>query len=231
MDELSELEKQLIAEFRKVPELSRENVFSAIRHEQIYALTAHEFFSDLKHKTEARWENYKPNFMWGLGGGFHIQKGTKWNPGLSNEEIVKFERAFDAKFPQVFKTMLRIMNGTDRSLDYLPWEDEAAPFVDYEVHSYPRDLELMRRKLINVELYRERLVESLKSERFDLRPEHKLLPISGHCYLVCCYPDWAPVLSIVEVGYGEAGELGIGFDAIQTAADVRGYFYRLLEST
>lgn len=45
--------------------------------------------------------------------GLQFQKGTKWNAGLSDEEIEKFQKKIGFEFPEELKWFYKIMNGTN----------------------------------------------------------------------------------------------------------------------
>jgi cell wall assembly regulator SMI1 len=45
--------------------------------------------------------------------GFQFQRGTHWNPGLSNAEIAEYESVLGVQFPRDFRALLQVMNGTD----------------------------------------------------------------------------------------------------------------------
>jgi len=68
------------------------------------------FLEGFKQATEAKWRfnSINPTIY-----GFQFQQGTRWNAGMSNEQIADYESALEARFPHDFKTFLRKMNGTD----------------------------------------------------------------------------------------------------------------------
>jgi hypothetical protein len=69
-----------------------------------------EFLLEFKLETEERWRNkpLDPGFY-----GFQFQAGTRWNPGLSDEQILAYENALGIQFPMNLKVLLDVMNGTD----------------------------------------------------------------------------------------------------------------------
>ena len=68
-----------------------------------------EFFKWLKNESEIYWETISINKQIY---GFQIQPKTKWNPGLSDIEIHKFEEELGFQFPEILKKFLQVMNGT-----------------------------------------------------------------------------------------------------------------------
>jgi hypothetical protein len=69
-----------------------------------------DFLSELKRATEQEW-NHKS--LDSTRYGFQFQRGTRWNPGLSNLEILEYEKALGVRFPHDFRAFLSVMNGTD----------------------------------------------------------------------------------------------------------------------
>ena len=69
-----------------------------------------DFLSELKRATEQKWsqESLDPTVS-----GFQFQRGTRWNAGLSNHEILEYENALGMQFPRDFRLFLTEMNGTD----------------------------------------------------------------------------------------------------------------------
>lgn len=78
--------------------------------------------------------------------GFQFQRGTRWLPGLSEEQLAEFELAVDAKFPQDFRKMLGAINGTDLPTLNL-YGNTQAPRESVGVYSYPRHLHLVRERI------------------------------------------------------------------------------------
>src|SRR5215831_18246827 len=65
------------------------------------------------------------------------------------------------------------------------------------VDSYPKDLEEIKRRIRKVEAFRDQLVATMTDQGFDLAPEHSLVPIYIHRYVVCTSnPSCSVVLSI-----------------------------------
>jgi hypothetical protein len=165
-------------------------------------------FVRLKQETEAGWA--KARLDRGIYG-YQFQAGTRWNPGLSAEDIHAYERALDVRFPESLRRMLSVMNGTDKPTINL-YGSSMPPREGPGVYAYPRDLELVREYVEVVRPDRAEVAEVLEEEGFVLPPDAGLVPLYGHRYLVCG-ADAAdgPVLSIY------------GTDAIVYGADLLTY--------
>ena len=69
-----------------------------------------EFLQEFKRKTEERW---RLNLIDPAVYGFKLQRGTCWNTGLSEEQILAYENEVSICFPLGLKAFLRVMNGTN----------------------------------------------------------------------------------------------------------------------
>ena len=141
-----------------------------------------DFLIEFKCATERQWSgrSIDPTVY-----GFQFQQGTRWNPGLSDEEIAKYEGILIVRFPHDFKVLLRAMNGTDiPTLNIYGYCGEA-PRQSIGVYSYPRDLEIVRKRITEVGEYRTALVATLAEQGFDLPAEAKLIPLYAHRCVVC----------------------------------------------
>ncbi|WP_345222529.1 SMI1/KNR4 family protein [Hymenobacter koreensis] len=65
-----------------------------------------------KKKSEEKFEKIEVNYVnvWG----FQEQKNTKWNTGLSTEEIKELEKHFGFSLPKDYYEMLKTINGFDK---------------------------------------------------------------------------------------------------------------------
>lgn len=168
-----------------------------------------ESFVRLKQQTEAGWANKKLDR--GIYG-FQFQPGTRWNPGLSADEIRAYERALDVRFPESLRCMLSVKNGTDTPTLNIYGSSGMPPCEGAGVYAYPRDLALVREYVDVVRPDRAEVAEVLEEQEFTLPPDAGLVPLYGHRYLVCgADPLDGPVLSIY------------GTDAIVYGADLLTY--------
>ena len=164
-----------------------------------------EFLVEFKRQTEARWQHADIN---PVVYGFQFQRGTRWNEGLTGSEIEAYEMALGVQFPNDFKSMLRVMNGTD-----LPTVDvhgsRGMPQSTFAgVYSYPRDLSIVQEMRQDVDKDRGEIAAVLLDQGFQLEPAANLVPIFSHRYIVCgSDPDNSVVLSIVgtdAIVYGDS---------------------------
>ena len=147
------------------------------------ALSVNEgFFAAFKLASEEMWSNksIREN-VWG----FQLQPGTRWNPGLSDEEIREYEAVVDISFPSVFCTYLREMNGTDKpAIDIRGNSGENHRFGP-GFYSYPRDMEAIHKMIRHAWADASQLRETLLDEGFCLPDDAKLVPIYSHRFVVC----------------------------------------------
>lgn len=153
-----------------------------------------DFLSSFKHETEMRWRRTRldPQVY-----GFQFQAGTRWCSGLNDEQILAYENDVDVRFPADFKALLRLMNGTDLPTLNIYGSSGEPSCEGIGVYSYPRDLALVRRLILERSEYRDILTATLAEEGFVLPETAKLMPIYAHRFVVCNEgEDNCPVLSI-----------------------------------
>ena len=151
-------------------------------------LNLDEFFPWLKRTSDEYWDNVEIDRSIF---GFQIQKGTKWLPGLSNEKIVEYEKEIGFSFPENYKVYLKHMNGTDRSTINVYGECGEPYRYGIGFYSYPRDLEMVRRRIKWIH------------EEFEVTPTFveeqqipRLMPIVSHRFLVVDRCAANPILSM-----------------------------------
>jgi hypothetical protein len=151
-------------------------------------------FVRLKEETEALWAATDPDLA---VYGYEIQRGTRWNPGLREEEIDAYERALGVRFPARFRCMLAVMNGTDLPTVNV-YGSSGYPRSEWVgVYAYPRDLDIVRDQVDVVRQDHAEVARALADEEFRLDADMGLVPVYGHRYLVCgADPLDGPVLSI-----------------------------------
>lgn len=153
------------------------------------------FLMEFEHFTESKWSTVTidPSIY-----GFQFQRGTRWMPGLSNEQIIAYEDLFGAKFPYDFRAFLAAMNGTDLPALNVYGSSGASPRQSPGVYSYPRDVELVKQLIEVVEENRDDVALDLASQGFHLPAQASLVPLCGYRYLVCTRKlNNSAVLSIV----------------------------------
>ena len=172
------------------------------------------FLPEFKRATEERWAErpIDPSVY-----GFQFQPGTRWNIGLSREEIVEYEAVLAVSFPHDFRDFLGAMNGTDLPTLNVYGSSGEPPRTSTGVYSYPRDVKLVKQRIEDVRDSRSAIAADLWEQGFDLPAEAQLVPIYFHRYVVCT-PDLnrSPVLSIADHST----------DAIVYASSLREYLER-----
>src|SRR5215467_5581370 len=106
-----------------------------------------DFLKSFKQATEDKWRNKSidPSIC-----GFQFQQGTRWIPGLSNEQILDFESALRVRFPLDFRTFLREMNGTDLPTINVYGSYGEPHRQSVGVYSFPRDIELVKERIEHI---------------------------------------------------------------------------------
>jgi hypothetical protein len=139
-------------------------------------------FEDIKRRTEAVWADapIDPTIH-----GFQIQPGTRWNPGLSPDQIGAYERALGVRFSASFRCMLSVMNGTDLPAINVYGSSGHPVHEGPGVYSYPRDLAFVKAMIAHVQPDRTRIEEVLAEQGFRLTSGDGLVPIYSHRFLVC----------------------------------------------
>ena len=141
------------------------------------------FLTEFKSETEAKWRSREIN---PAVYGFQIQPDTKWNPGLSLDEIAQYEKFIGTQFPDDFRLMLQNINGTD-----LPnlnvYGNSGEPYqTAISLYAFPRDRQLIGDRIQYTNDDRSEIAEVLlEYEDFKLSTEAALVPIYGHRYLAC----------------------------------------------
>lgn len=154
-----------------------------------------DFLSELKNATEMLWssQTINPSIY-----GFQFQRGTRWLPGLSDQQIIAYEDVLSTKFPLDFRTVLSAMNGTDLPTLNVFGSSGVAPLQSVGVYSYPRDVGVVKQLIGIVQENRDEIALDLASQGFHLPAQASLLPIFGHRYVVCTRKlNTSAVLSIV----------------------------------
>lgn len=123
--------------------------------------------------------------------GFQIQKGTGWNKGLNENEILEFERALGVSFPEVYKDYLRVMNGTDKDTINI-YGNSGEPYA-YGVgyYSFPKDVEVIKGRIKWV-------LDSFGIEEYEMKSKAipNIIPIVSHRFLIVDKSNINPILSM-----------------------------------
>lgn len=142
------------------------------------------FFEYLKARTEVEWENITQNDP------FHpsIQPGTKWKPGLSEEELQAFEQEMGYTFPEPLRNFYRTMNGLDRPSIYIDEDNTPNPYKIF--YSYPEDLNKIRSQIKWIHEANRVTPAILKARNIS-----RIFPVWGHRFIMIDEPGH-PVLSM-----------------------------------
>jgi hypothetical protein len=153
-----------------------------------------DFLYQFKQATEKKWSTdlIDPNLY-----GFQFQRGTRWNSGLSDKEIMDYEGALGAMFSPVLKKFVSQLNGTDLPTVNIYGNCGEPKRESVGVYCYPRDLKIQKDLLGSLNKSRQKLAATMSEQGFDLRQNADLVPFYGHRYVVCLPKlDDSVVLSI-----------------------------------
>jgi hypothetical protein len=113
-----------------------------------------------------------------------FQPGIRWNPGLSEDKIAEYENPLRVQFPYDFRGFLGVMNGTDLpTLNGYASRGEV-PRTSVGMYSFPRDLELVKRRIADLRDNGREIARDLEEQGFELAATDELVPIYSHRYIV-----------------------------------------------
>jgi hypothetical protein len=166
-------------------------------------MLSNDFLMEFKRATEAEWseKSINPTLY-----GFQFQRGTRWNPCLSDEMIREYESVLGVRFPHDFKAFLLEMNGTDlATVNVYGYCGE--PHREWVgVYSYPRDLEIVKERIEHIRASRAEIAADLAEQGFELPVQASLVPIYDNRYLVCTSDlNRSVVLAIEDTDAGVYG--------------------------
>ncbi len=147
-----------------------------------------QFFPWLKTESEKLWEDIELN---NTIYGFQLQAGTKWLPGLNDEQIANYEKDVGFIFPKVFRTFLKYMNGTDKQTINVYGGSDKPHTYGVGYYSYPRDIQAVKDMITWI-------FEEYKISEKDLEKQTipHVLPIISHRFIVADRCETNPVLSM-----------------------------------
>lgn len=129
--------------------------------------------------------------------GFQIQKDTKWNDGLSINDIEELENHFGVKFPNDYVEMLKAFNGFETSQISIDPDEKNPDEFDRKCYQYPSDWEKTKCLISEVNENIKYARECLSESGFDSSPIEGFVPLYGHRVLVVLKDKTkSPVLSI-----------------------------------
>jgi hypothetical protein len=155
-----------------------------------------DFLAEFKPATEEKWSE-RPIDRTVCGSQF--QRGARWDPGLPDERIAEYEGALGVRFPHDFVAFLRAVNGTDLPTLSVYGDSGYPPRQSVGVYSYPRDIEVVRQGIEDVQEWRAELERTMAEQGFVLAAQAARVPIYIHRYVVCAPNlDTSVVLSIAD---------------------------------
>lgn len=96
-------------------------------------------FELIKQKSEQYWEQIDLEVSYG----FQIQQNSKWKKGLTDEQLIDFQKQLGIQFPESLKSYYKTMNGLDKpGLDNNGGKGEIEFGPTF--YSYPDDIEEIR---------------------------------------------------------------------------------------
>lgn len=145
-----------------------------------------EYFKAIKHLSESYFEenDINPKIY-----GFQIQQGSKWRPGLTNDQIERFEIDIGIKFSDELIHYYMTMNGLDKpGVNVFGSKGDEHTF--YPVfYSYPDDLSEIKKMIAWAEKSNGLSREKMLDENIPM-----ILPIANHNFIV--FDGNNPILSI-----------------------------------
>ncbi len=135
-----------------------------------------EFYKDLKTKSEEYWKTIELNESIY---GFQTQKGTKWNKGLTEEQIDSFEIEIGIEFPEGLRNYYRVMNGVNLPSINIHGNSGEKPTYSRNFYSYPEDLVQIKEQIQWI--YKSNHVTSneLVKQGFS-----RIFPVFGHRFIL-----------------------------------------------
>lgn len=147
-----------------------------------------------KKRTERNFSRAKINkSVWG----YQIEPGSKWNKGLTQNQIEKLEKLMGFELPTDYKSMLSTMNGLDhdqRAVDPTGTLDDE---FGTNLYRYPNDFKRTRWLLKKIHENIKHVKKALANSDFDTKKIVGFVPLYAHRALVV-FKDksLSPVVSV-----------------------------------
>ncbi|MDR0467857.1 MAG: hypothetical protein LBG67_03310 [Campylobacteraceae bacterium] len=144
-------------------------------------------FIELKKTSEDYWKNI--SIKKGVYG-FQIQNGTKWNDGLSESQLVEFQKIMGFEFPEILKDFYTVMNGVDKEQINIYGNSSHKHSYLKKFYGFPDDVEEIK-KLIKW------IYEANKIDEEEMIDKNisRIFPIYHHRFILINQKEH-PVLSI-----------------------------------
>jgi len=139
--------------------------------------------------------------------GYQIQKGTKWEAGLTPKTIEVIEEKWGFALPNEYKRMLRVINGFDQPhMAYDP-DQQAIKDKDRKCYQYPIDFDKVQPLLQTIHQNMDYVQQTLEEAQLPAQKIEGFVPLYGHRALVV-FEDKTrtPVISVWSqdiIIYGE----------------------------
>ena len=145
-------------------------------------------FLRLKIDIESKWSQVKLNDN---QYGFQTQKRTKFLKGLTDSEILEYQKELDLEFPQILVDFLSVMNGTDRPTINIFGKSKSIPKYSTQFYSYPRDIKLVKKMIDDVyssfDVNNEYLLRNRISRIFPIFSHRFIMIDSSHHEIISIY--------------------------------------------
>ncbi len=150
-------------------------------------------WTSFKNVSENKFKSLTIQQCWG----FQIQKNTKWNVGLSTDEINKMETEFGFEFPNDYVHMLESINGFNTPHISIDPEGNEPDEFERRCYQYPNDLNKTQWLIDEVNQYKNFAIVCLNESSFNTSSIEGFVPLYGHRALVVLQDKTkSPVLSI-----------------------------------
>ncbi len=138
------------------------------------------FFEAFKIASEAYWQtaDLQPDTY-----GFQIQPKSRWNQGLTKEEIEAFEQVLGLSFPTPLKNYYRVMNGLSLPAVNIYGNSGSPPAYHNSLYHYPEDIALVQEKINWIYKANNTTVQQLLDQGAS-----RIFPIYGHRFLLTDHP-------------------------------------------
>ncbi|MEM9143008.1 MAG: SMI1/KNR4 family protein [Bacteroidota bacterium] len=135
-----------------------------------------EFFQNLKIKSEAYWKTIEID---STVYGFQTQKNTRWNKGLTEEEIKSFEKDLGIIFPEGLKNYYKVMNGVDKPAINIYGSSGTKPAYSNTFYEYPEDVALIKKRISWI--YESNNIDESELAQKDIS---RIFPVFGHRFVL-----------------------------------------------
>ena len=154
-------------------------------------------FIRIKKISEKYWKNITLN---NNTYGFQIQRGTKWNDGLSENQLIEFQNNMGFEFPEMLKDYYTVMNGVDKEQINVFGNSGVQYSYSKILYSFPNDINIINdliqwiykaNKINEQDLIKNNIsrIFPIFSHRFMLvdHKEHFILSMHGNDIILFAY--------------------------------------------